>query len=264
MNIFKYELYTYRKSFVIWSGSLSILTILFMMMFPSFAHDSEQLLQLLKSYPPALLKALNISSDLFTILGFYSYLFTYIALCGAIQALNLGLSLLSKETREKTADFLLTKPVTRTQIVTAKGAAAFVSLILTNLIFIFVAYVSAMAVKTADFDLVTFLLISISLFFIQGIFLVLGFVISVCGPKFKSVIGMSLGVVFLFFGISMIGGATQGTALYWFTPFKYFDPLYILEHSTYDWKYVFVSMFILVFGIITSYVVYNKKDIDAV
>ena len=68
----------------------------------------------LKDYPEPVRKALGLSVDsISSILGFYSYIFLYITLCGAIQAMNLGTSIISKEVSEKTADFLLTKPVTR-------------------------------------------------------------------------------------------------------------------------------------------------------
>src|SRR6476646_2769568 len=119
MNIFLHELRTYRKSTIIWTASLILVVGFFMSLYPAIAHDANQFKTLLEGYPPAVIKAVGVSLDSITsLLGFYSYVFTYIVLCGSSQAMNLGLSLSSQEVREKAADFLFTRPVKRTAIMT--------------------------------------------------------------------------------------------------------------------------------------------------
>ena len=44
--------------------------------------------------------------------------------------MNLGIGIISKEVRDKTADFLLTKPVSRVTILVAKMMAAFTCIVL--------------------------------------------------------------------------------------------------------------------------------------
>src|SRR5881392_3004815 len=117
MNIFLHEVKIYRKSTIIWTVSLILVVGFFMALYPAIANDAEQFNKLLEGYPPAVRKAVGVSIDSITsLLGFYSYVFMYIVLCGSIQAMNLGISIISKEVQEKTADFLFTKPVTRTAI----------------------------------------------------------------------------------------------------------------------------------------------------
>lgn len=123
---------------------------------------------------------LGINIDYVTsILGFYSMIFSFIVLCGAIQAMNMGISILSKESRERTADFLLVKPVSRSTIVTAKLLAAFTMLIVTNVLFCIASTIIANAIKTVDYNVKIFLMINLTLFFIQLIFLAIGVAISV-------------------------------------------------------------------------------------
>ncbi len=118
MNMFLHELKAYRKSTIVWTCALVAVSILFLSLFPSFSKDVAEFNKILESFPEGVRKALGISIDtISTFIGFYSYVFLYIVLCGSIQAMNLGVSILSKEVREKTADFLLTKPVTRMQVV---------------------------------------------------------------------------------------------------------------------------------------------------
>ncbi len=69
-----------------------------------------------------------------TVLGFYGFVFLFVQLCLAIQAGNYGFGLVSIEESELTADFLLSKPVSRAQILTGKLLAALTSLLVTALV----------------------------------------------------------------------------------------------------------------------------------
>ncbi|MGI8383446.1 ABC transporter permease subunit [Robertmurraya sp. P23] len=265
MNIFLHEVRAYRKSTIIWTVSLIALVLFFMSLFPSFAKDAEQVNELLKTLPEALRKAVGIEIGSFTsILGFYSYVFMYIALCGAIQAMMIGASILSKEVREKTVDFLLTKPVSRSTIIVSKLSAAFVSIAITSLSFILCAYFIASYVKTENFNEQAFFLLSFSLFFVQVMFLAIGVIASMLLPKLKSVLSLSLGVVFAFFFIGMFGSTVGEASVRYITPFKYFDSMYIIKNSQYEWSYLIVGLVWIVAALVASFVIYTKRDMNAV
>jgi ABC-2 type transport system permease protein len=265
MNIFLHELRAYSKSTMIWTISLIIMVVLFLSIFPTFAKDAEEYQKLLEGYPEAVRKAIGLElNTVFTILGFYSYSFLYITLCGAIQAMNLGTSIVSKETREKTADFLLTKPVTRSNILTSKLLAALTSLMITNIVFIIASNVMASQVSTEAYSSKGLFLISFSLFLIQLIFLALGLIISVIVRKIRSVLTVSLSTVFTFFIISMLSSASGDGAKRYLSPFEYFDTAYIIKHLRYETSFFAVGMGIIVVAVMASYYVYTKKDIHAV
>lgn len=265
MNMYLHELKAYRKSTMIWSGSMVVFMVLFFSMFPSISNEAETFKKLLEGYPAAVRKALGLSIDSFTsLLGFYSYVFSYILLCGSIQAMNLGTSIVSKEVREKTADFLLTKPVTRAQILTAKLSAIFTSLVITNIIYLISANIMASVVKTKAYDMKIFLMISITLFFVQLMFLSLGVIVSVVVPKIKSVLPISLGTVFAFFIINMLGSVVGDTVIRYITPFKYFDTAYIIKNASYETNFIIIEFAFIVAAILTSYFIYSKKDIHSV
>ncbi|MCJ7689913.1 MAG: ABC transporter permease, partial [Clostridiaceae bacterium] len=196
MNMFLHELKAYRKSTIIWTCSLIIFVVLFLSMFPAFSKEVETFRKLMEGFPEPIKKALGLSVDsMSSILGFYAYIFLYITLCGAIQAMNLGTSIISKEIREKTADFLLTKPITRTKVMTSKLIAAVTCLIITNTTYLVVASIMASIVTTYDYSYKIFFIISITLFFVQLMYLSLGVLISVMASKIKSVIPISMGTV---------------------------------------------------------------------
>ena len=265
MNLFLHELKYYRKSTIVWTISLSAITIMFLAMFPGLTNSATDVKKLFEGYPLALRNAIGISLDtITTLLGFYSFTFLYITLCGAIQAMNLGTSIISKEVRAKTADFLLTKPVSRIQIMTAKLLAALASLVITDLIYFIVASMMASVITSKAFSMKIFIMISATLFFIQLIFLALGVIISVMVPKIKSVLPVSLGTVFTFFFISMFGAAIGDNNLRYITPFKYFDSAYIIKNAAYETSFIILEVVIIIIAIVASYIIYNKKDIDAV
>lgn len=266
MSMFLHELKAYRKSTIIWSASLVLLALFMFSMFPSISKDAESFKKLLDVYPPAFRKALGLSVDSVTsLLGFYSsFVLLYEVLCGSIQAMNLGTAIISKEVREKTADFLLTKPIKRHEIVTSKLLAAISSLVITNIIYIAGASIIAEVVKNKSFDYKIFLLLSITLFLVQIMFMSLGIVISMILPRIRSVLPISIGTVLGFFFIEMFSSIIGDKAVRYITPFKYYDYSYIIKHSAYEYKYLLIELVFIIVFILMSYVIYSKKDIHAV
>ncbi len=265
MNMFLHELKTYRKYTIIWIMSLVSIIVLFFSMFPAISKEAEEFIKLMEGFPEAVRMALGLSvENIGSILGFYSYVFIYISLVGAIQAMNLGTSIVSKEIREKTADFLLTKPVTRTQIMTSKLLAALTSILITNVFYVVAAITMASLVETNAYSTKLFFLVSLTLFFLQLIFLSLGIVVSVLFPKIKSVLSISLGTVFAFFIIGALAAITEDEALRYLTPFKYFDLTYIVQNSSYELSFMIVAIGFVAIAITASYLIYCKKDIHAV
>lgn len=265
MNMFRYEWKMIRRSTWIWTCSLIAVIALYLSLFPAMAEDAEQFKELFASYPEPVRVALGMSLDsIASLLGFYSFIFGFIVLIAAIQAMNLGAHMLSRETREKTADFLLTKPVKRVHIVTAKLLAAVLALIVTNIIYAAAASLMSLYVKDASFAWQPFLMISATALFVQLVFLSLGMIVSALARKIKSVIAVSLGIVFGLYALGMLGSALGEKAVRYLTPFKFFDAAYIVLHSAYEASFIIWSAVIIAAAISGSYYVYAKKDIHAV
>lgn len=264
MNIYLHELKSLRKSTILWICALVALAALYLSIYPSMANDAEDFKNLLSNYPAAVRAMLGINLDyISSVLGFYSMVFSFIALCGAIQAMNIGISILSKESRERTADFLLVKPVSRSTVVTAKLLAAFTAIIITNAVFNSISLLMANAVKLSDFDWKPMIMINLTLFFIQIIFLAIGFVVSVFFKKLKPVLPISLGVVFGLYMIgALIAAGKKDDAARFISPFQYFDLSYIIKNTAYEVSYLVAGAVIVVAAIFVSYVIFNRKDLE--
>lgn len=268
-NIFLHEWKMLRKSTWGWTITLCALAFFFFSLYPAFSRDAEITRKLLEAFPEVIRELIGISlTTFFSPTGFYAFVFAYVMLLGSIQAMNYGLLLLSKESRDKTIDFLLSKPITRNQILTAKLLAGLCALLLTNVIYylfssILVVLVARDANQTLDYlslTLVSLTLLNFTLFFVQCIFYSLGLLLSVLIPKIKSVVTITLTTVFSFFILDMFNGVVKDAKLRYILPFKYFDPMYILSHRAYEQVYLMITIVFVFVAITITVYRYQKKD----
>lgn len=266
MNMYLHELKSMRKATLIWILAMVALAALFLSIYPGMADDAADFKKLLEGYPPAVRAMLGIDLDFVTsVLGFYSMAFSFIVLFGAIQAMNIGVSVLSKESRERTADFLLVKPVSRASIVSAKLLAGFTAILVTDVVFYAAASLIAGSVAGDDFNPKLFFMINLTMFFIQLIFLAVGMALSVFFITLRNMLPLSLGVVLGLYMIGAIAATGSGSdPARFISPFKYFDSTYIMKHSGYELPYLAAGAVITAVAIAVSYFVYTRKDIHAV
>lgn len=267
MTIFMYEMKQYLKSVLVWGISIASLILIFMMLFPTFSKDSAMLDMMIKNYPEELLKAFGMSGglSLSSLLGYLGMTFVYVQICLAMQSANYGFSCLSVEERELTADFLMSKPVSRRRILLNKFLAAFLSLVLTNLIVVGATYAGIYLFggdKPYDQSKLH-LLMATGLIF-QLFFLSIGMVLSVLLRKIRSVLSFSLGMSFGMYIAYALRAVFGGEFLGFFTPFYYFDANAILETGQLNGPLTIFSCALIVASLITTYVLYLRRNIHSV
>ena len=274
MNIFSRELRSYIKFILIWALSLSALSALFLAMYPAFTKDMAASRQVLENFPLAFREAMGVTSieSFFNVDGFTMYLLGFAVIAGGVQAMNIGVGIISKENALKTADFLLSKPVSRNRIITEKLLAGLVALITTNVIFVGISLAIAKMVSTAAFSSKTFILLLLNLFLIQLFFWALdpreltrfrdalGSFLAVVIPKIKSVIAVSLPIVFAFYIIGMLDSVLGVSKVRYITPFKFYDLLYVMKNNSYEPKFLILEAVYIVVLLTLTFVIFNKKD----
>ncbi|MGD9679011.1 MAG: ABC transporter permease subunit [Vulcanibacillus sp.] len=265
MNIYIHELKMLRNVTIYWTIALVAVLILFMSIYPAVSTDAASFQELLDSFPEGFQEALGISNFNFaTVLGYYSFTLIYIFLMGYIQAMNYGASSVSIELSQNTADFLFAKPVKRINILTYKILAIITCLLFTNLIYGITTFAVLNAVSSAEYDLMTLILINFSLFLVQLLFVSLGLFVAVFLKKLKSVLPLTLGFVFGFFIINLLNESLDDVKLTFLTPFAYFTPTKIIINRSYDLTYLLLTLFLILLFTITTYLVYHKKDIPSI
>jgi ABC-2 type transport system permease protein len=265
-NIYRHEFRSRLKSVVIWSLSISVLIFFFFSMYPLFSDQAALMNEFLAKYPPQLQTALGMGNvDLATVLGFYSFVFLFVQLCLAIQASNYGFGLVSIEENELTADFLLSKPVSRRQILTSKLLAALSSLTITNLVIWLVSFTAIQLFRGShEVEPGTLILLLLSIIIFQLFYLSVGLVISLLVKRVRSVTPYALGLAFGTYVLNAFSGVFGVVALELVTPFKQLEAAAIIKHAAYDTPLVLLNIAVTLVSLAVSYWLYIRRDIPAV
>ena len=262
MNIFIRELKANLKSLVIWSVIVAVLIFMAVSKFTAFAGDPE-MLKILDSLPPAMLDAFSMRAfNLTTLSGFYGVMFIYFGLMGAIAAAMWGSDIISKEERDKTVEFSLVLPVSRSRVVTAKSLAALVNCIAFVLITWVVSLVAVPSFKP-DQAFYSYLALQMrALFVIELIFLALGLFLGCVMKQYKRSASTAVAIILATYFMSVVSGMQEKLDfLKWFTPFKYFDAADLFRSGRLDNTYLLISVAIIVFCVAVAYWTYNKRDL---
>lgn len=263
MNIFKHEFKVHLKSVLIWSASISTLILAFLSLFKSFASQTALVNELMVSFPKELLIAFGMTDmDWSTILGFFGLLFVFSQICLAIQAANYGFGLVSIEETEWTADFLLTKPVSRVKILTSKLLAAMTSLAITQAIiwgssFWFIN----MFRQGQEYEVKSLVLLLLSMTIFQLFFLTVGMAISLLVKRVRNVLPFSMGLVFGLYILNAFGSMIGKKSLEIISPFKQFTPSFIVNNGHWDFPLMMISVVLIVISVFASYILYTRRNI---
>jgi len=262
MNIFVRELKANFKSLLIWSIVMILLIIVGLAKFSAYYGDPASL-EILNSFPKAVLDAMSLRSfNLTTLTGLYGIMFIYYALMGGIAAAMWASDSISKEERDKTVEFSLVLPVSRSRVVTAKLLAAVVNSIAFVAVTWVVSLLGARSYKYED-GFYTFLALEMAgMFAIELIFLAIGLLLGCSMKQYKLAGSTAVGIILLTYFISVISGLQSNLDfLKYFTPFKYFDAVGLFNTHALDGGFVLLSAVIIAVCVVAAYWTYNRRDL---
>lgn len=266
MNVFKQEFKMKIKSTLIWSLSLMAFMIFYMAFFPAMAKDSVSFDSIMNSFPEEMLQALGVKKglSLTNLMGFFSLTFTMMQVAMAIQSANYGFSILSEEERELTADFLLSKPISRSTIYFSKFFSALLALFITSLGVGIASFIALKLFATGgSYEVSNVFKLILSLPVFQLLFLSIGMFISLLFKKVRSVLSLSMALVIGLYVVNTVNEIIGGNFLGYFSPFSYFEPGVILTEGAYDLKLFVIAIVVIISSLVSSYLLYIKRDIHS-
>ena len=199
-------------------------------------------------------------------LGFEDFLGYFSLECGEIMGIGgavfaslTGISLLSKEEKEGTAELLLTHPITRKSVVLSKLMALATQITALNLC-VFLASAASVALIGEEVDMGKFILVFLSYFILQ---LQLGSMTFCISSFFRGKgAGIGIGLAMMLYFVNIVANITEEAKfLRYLTPFSYTSGAYIVENSALEWKFVAIGGAVAVISILLAFVKYEKKDI---
>lgn len=264
MSIFLRELKAHRWSLVFWSVGMIALVSSGMGKFAAYEAAGQSVTKMMADLPKMVLVVFGMSGfDLTKASGFFGVLFLYIALMGTVHSALLGASIISKEERDRTSEFLFAKPITRSSVLTWKLLAGLANVVALNLVtsassYYFVGYFGKGESVTKDITL-----LMVGLLFLQVIFFAIGALIAGVVRKPKSAPSIATSIMFGAFLLSyLVNLNTDLDALKYLTPFKYFDAAVLMADGKLDPVFIGLSVLIVGLSVIGTYHFYNARDLN--
>jgi ABC-2 type transport system permease protein len=264
MNIMKREMKANLKSLIIWSIGVLVMVIAGMGKYAGMNGTGQTMNELMEEMPKSLQAIMGTSGfDLSTALGFYGLLYLYLIVMASIHAVMLGANIIAKEERDKTAEFLLVKPISRSKVISMKLLTAFIHLVAFNLVTLISSIIIVKRYTEGEAVTEDILLLMSGMFILQLIFLLLGSAIAAVYKRAKKASALSTGILLVLFILSILINMNEKIdMLKYFTPFKYFEAGTILFNGKLEPAFLALSAIIIVAFTIVTYRSFQKKDLN--
>ncbi len=261
MTLIRHELRQNKISLLIWTLALASFLMICIVIFPEIKPMMAQTNDLYASMGE-LGNAYNMESlDLGILKDYYAVESSSIlGLGGALFAALAGIAVLAREEKNGTAEFLLTHPITRTQVAAQKLISVVIRIVVLNLA-VFLLCVGATAVTGEPIPWREMFLIHLTCFLMQLEIACICFGLSACMSRGS--IGVGLGLAIGLYFINLIANLTDSLAfLKYITPFSYAEGTQlILPNATINTGYLLVGIGLTVAGVILGFWKYARKDI---
>lgn len=260
MTLVRHELKQGRNAFLIWTAAIGGLLAVCVFLFPEMKGEMEgvsDIFSSMGSFTAAFgMDRLNFG----TLTGFYAVeCGNVLGLGGAFFASLCGAGILSKEEKERTAEFLLAHPVSRRRIITEKLAAVLVQVTAMNLI-IYAVSVGAIAAVGEAVPWKEINLLHLAYYLLQ--LELAGICFGISAFMRKGTVGTGLGIAAVMYFLNLIANIAESAEfLKYITPFGFCEGADIVANGSLDGKLVVIGMAVGLIGVTAAYVKYGGKDI---
>ena len=260
MTLFLHELKQSKISVAIWTLAITFFMVTCVVIYPEMSAEMEQVGDVfasMGSFTAAFgMDQLNFG----TFMGYYSIeCGNVIGLGGAFFAALAGISIIAKEEKEHTAEFLLAHPIGRTYVLNAKLGAAVMQIVILNLV-VFAGTAASIVAMDIECEWDVVMLLHLAYFIMQ---IEIGMICYGLSAFIRrGGLGLGLGIALVLYFMNLVKNILEEAEfLKYITPFAYTDGAQITEDVALDWMLVVLG---LVYGIIVTvigYAKYTKKDI---
>ena len=264
MNVFMIEMKAHRKSLIIWCIAMLLMVGTGMSKYKVFSTSGQSLNEVMSKLPKVVQSIFGIGVfDLSKASGFYAILFLYLVLMTTIHAAMLGATIISKEERDKTTEFLMVKPISRDKIITAKLLAAFVNILILNVVtlissMVIVGYYGKGESVTSNIGL-----LMAGMFILQLIFMVIGTALAAVSKKPKTAPAVATVILLAAYLLSTaIDINIKLESFKYITPFKYYEAKNLLSSGGFEPVYIILSVLIIAVLLSATYLFYRKRDLN--
>ena len=258
MTLVRHELKQSRISLIVWTLSIASLLAVCVFLYPSMKSEMDAVSEMFSSMG-SFTAAFGMDKVSFgTLIGFYVVeCGNIVGLGGAFFAALCGISVLAKEEKEHTAEFLMTHPVSRWRVVTDKLIAVILQIVILNVV-VYLTAVASIALIGENIPWKELNLLHLAYLLLQVETASVCFGISAFLRR--SGLGIGLGIAMLFYFLNLVANITeQADFLKYITPFGYAEGADIVNSLSINGEMLAVGSAFTVAGIVIAYVKYCQK-----
>lgn len=261
MTLIKHELKQGWKSVFIWTAAIGFFIVICIFMYPEMKgemNDISDMFSSMGAFSAAFgMDRLNYG----TLTGFYAVeCGNILGIGGAFFAALLAISALAKEEKDRTAEFLLTHPVSRARLITEKLAAVIIQIVIMNVIVFGMMFLS-IAIIGEEIPFKEVCLLHFAYFLIQVE--LAGICFGISAFLRRSGLGIGLGIAIIMYFLNIVANISESAEfLKYITPFGYAEGADIVADVSLDMNKVLIGMCFCVIGVAAAYWKYCRKDIQ--
>ncbi len=262
MTLMKHELKQGQTTLLIWTSVIAFMLAACILIYPEMKTqmgDVGSMFAEMGSFSAAFgMDRLNFGE----FMGFFGVeCGNVLGLGGAFFSALLGISVLAKEEKEQTAEFLLTHPISRRKTVAQKLFSVLLQIIILNIIVIAVTFISIRIIGEEP-EIRPLLLLFLAYFILQAETAAICFGISAFISQ--SGLGIGLGIAALFYFLNIVANLTEDAKfLKYITPFGYTEGADIIADKCLKTEYLSVGLIFTALGIGIGFYRYCTKDIHS-
>ena len=260
MTLLKHELKQGAKTLAIWTASIGFLIAICLFLFPEMKGEMDNVSDMFSSmgsFTAAFgMDRLNFG----TLIGFYAVeCGNILGLGGAFFASLIAVSALAKEEKERTAEFLLSHPVSRVSVISSKLAGLVVQIVVMNVV-IFALSAACIAIIGEEPAWKEICLLHLAYFLLQ--LELAGICFGLSAFLRRGSLGIGLGIAAMMYFLNIIANISEKAEfLKVITPFGYAEGADIVSNASLDGKLILIGMAFALIGVAAAYFWYSRKDI---
>ncbi|MGO4544140.1 ABC transporter permease subunit [Paenibacillus sp. 2TAB23] len=263
MNIFWIEMKVYSKSLIFWSIGMIFLIASSMGKYAGLSSSGQSMSDLMAGMPKSLQALMGIGTlDLSKASGYYGVIFVYLVLMGTIHATMIGANIIAKEERDKTAEFLFVKPISKNKVILSKLLAALANLAVLNIVSLVASLILVVKYSKGESVSGDIAITMAGMFILQLLFLVIGSATAAVYNNPKKAAPLSTGVLLVTYMLSIaIDLNVHLNFLKYLSPFKYFEAKNLMYGGGFEASFLLLSIVLIAALTVITFMCFKKRDL---
>lgn len=260
MTLMLFELKRNRLSLAVWTAAIALLLLVCLAIFPDMKGQVNELnaaFSSMGSFTEAFgMDQLNFGE----LMGFYGLeCGNILGIGGAFFAAYIGVNALAGEEKNRTAEYLLTHPVSRSRVVFEKLACVLCQILILNAVSMLTSLIAVRAIGES-LQMKEFLLLHAAYLLLQAEIAAVCFAVS--AALRRSGIGAGLGLAAVLYFLNLIANISEDAEwLKYITPFGYAEAADIITNAEIAPAPAAIGCLVTAAGIAAAFIIYDQKDI---